>query len=105
MMYHTETIAAGTRFYWQICLRDTTDIETGAVLAILQKWLSGFSQVGGNARVGHGKLKVEFEEPRVVDSDVKFTNSDFVTYINKAEDAKKDVTSLFEKEVSKTLFG
>lgn len=104
MMYHMETLVAGTRFYWKICLRDTTDIETGAFLSILQSWAAQSSQVGGNGRVGHGKLKVELTETSVVDSEMKFENSDFVTYIDKANEAKKDVTDYFEKGVSKTLF-
>lgn len=104
MMYHTETLVAGTRFYWKICLRDTTDIETGAFLSILQSWSNQSSQVGGNGRVGHGRLKVDLTETSVIDSEIEFTNSDFVTYIDKANEAKKDVTNYFEKVVSKTIF-
>lgn len=104
MMYHIETLVTGTRFYWKICLRDTTDIETGAFLSILQSWAAQSSQVGGNGRVGHGRLKVELNETSVVDSEIEFENSDFVTYINKANSAKKDVTDYFEKDVSKELF-
>lgn len=104
MMYHIETLVAGTRFYWKVCLRDTTDIETGAFLSTIQSWANQSSQVGGNGRVGHGKLKVELTETSVVDSEMEFTNSDFVTYIDKAKEAKKDVTDFFEKGASKTLF-
>lgn len=104
MMYHIETLVSGTRFYWKICLRDTTDIETGAFLSILQSWAAQSSQVGGNGRVGHGKLRVELTETSVVDSEMKFENSDFVTYIDKANEAKKDVTDYFEQGVSKKLF-
>lgn len=104
MMYHTETLVAGTRFYWKICLRDTNEVETGAFLSILQSWSNQSSQVGGNGRVGHGKLKIDLTETSVVDSEMKFENSDFVTYINKASEAKKDVTDYFDKGVSKKLF-
>ena len=104
MMYHTETLVAGTRFYWKVCLRDTTDIETGAFLSILQSWANQSSQVGGNGRVGHGRLKVDLTETSVIDSEIEFKNSDFVTYIDKAKEAKKDVTGYFEKGASKTLF-
>lgn len=104
MMYHIETIVSGTRFYWKICLRDTTDIETGAFLSILQSWSAQSSQIGGNGRVGHGKLKVDLTETSVVDSEVEFRNSDFVSYIDKANEAKKDVTNYFEKHLNKTLF-
>lgn len=104
MMYHIETLVSGTRFYWKICLRDTTDIETGAFLSILQSWVAQSSQVGGNGRVGHGRLKVELTETSVVDSEMEFENSDFVTYIDKANAAKKDATDYFEKGVSGKLF-
>jgi len=104
MMYHIETLVPGTRFYWKVCLRDTTDIETGAFLSILQIWANQSSQVGGNGRVGHGRLKVDLTETYVIDSEIEFTNSDFVTYIDKAKEAKKDVTGYFEKGASKTLF-
>ena len=104
MMYHTETLVAGTRFYWKVCLRDTTEIETGAFLSILQSWAVQSSQVGGNGRVGHGRLKVDLTETSVVDSEMKFENSDFVTYIDKAKESKKDVTDYFDKGVSKNLF-
>jgi CRISPR/Cas system CSM-associated protein Csm3 (group 7 of RAMP superfamily) len=104
MMYHIETLVAGTRFYWKICLRDTSDIETGAFLSTIQSWANQSSQVGGNGRVGHGKLKVDLTETSVVDSEMEFTNSDFVTFINKANEAKKDVTEFFEKGATKTLF-
>lgn len=104
MMYNIETLVAGTRFYWKICLRDTTDIETGAFLSILQSWAAQSSQVGGNGRVGHGRLRVDLTETSVVDSEMKFENSDFVSYIDKATEAKKDVTDYFEKGVSKNLF-
>jgi len=105
MMFHTETLVAGTRFYWKICLRDTTDIETGAFLSILQSWSNQSSQVGGNGRVGHGRLKIDLTETSVIDSEIEFNNSDFVTYIDKAKEAKKNVTEFFEKGASKTLFG
>lgn len=104
MMYNTETLVTGTRFYWKVCLRDTTDIETGAFLSILQSWASQSSQIGGNGRIGLGRLKIDLTETSVVDSDMKFENSDFVTYIDKANEVKKDVTGYFENGVSKNLF-
>lgn len=104
MMYYTETLVAGTRFYWKVCLRDTTDIETGAFLSILQSWSQQSSQVGGNGRVGHGRLKVEMKDTSVIDSEIKFENSDFVTYMDMAKEAKRDVTEYFEAGSTKELF-
>ena len=105
MMYQVETLAAGTRFYWKICLRDTNEIETGAFLSTLNSWTKQASQVGGNGRVGHGALKVELTETSVVDSDLPFKNTDFVTYVDCYKAAKKDVSAYFEKGISKSIFG
>src|SRR5690606_15768388 len=104
MKYDTETIAAGTKFYWRICLKDTNDIETGAFLQTLSTWAEQNSQVGGNGRVGHGALKLEIKETKVIDSDLDFQNEDFVKYIDGYKEKKKDVSSYFEKGISKTLF-
>lgn len=104
MMYHTETIAAGTRFYWRVCLRDTSDVETGAFLSTLQKWSEQASQVGGNGRIGHGALKLDLIETKAIDSEAVFADSEFVTFIGKYDDAKKDVTAYFEDGLSKKLF-
>jgi len=104
MMYNTETLAAGTRFYWKVCLMDTTDIETGAFLSTIQSWANQASQVGGNGRVGMGHLKIDLSHTTVVDSEVEFNNSDFVKYIDAANEAKKDVTEFFETGGSKKLF-
>lgn len=104
MMYETETLAAGTKFYWRIVLKDTTDEETGAFLQTLNTWAEQNSQVGGNGRVGHGALKLEIKETKVVDSDLDFSNDDFVKYIDSYKEKKKDVSDYFEKGISKTLF-
>lgn len=104
MKYDTETIAAGTKFYWRICLKDTTDIETGAFLQTLNTWAEQNSQVGGNGRVGHGALKLEIKETKVIDSELDFQNEDFVKYIDGYKEKKKDVSAYFEKGISKSLF-
>jgi hypothetical protein len=104
MMYHTETLVSGTKFYWKICLRDTTDKETGAFLSLIQQWAKQSSQVGGNGRVGHGKLKLDLQETYVVDSEIEFKNSDFVNYINAAEEAKTDTNEYFEQGLQEEFF-
>lgn len=98
MMYHTETLAAGTRFFWRICLMDTTDKETGAFLHTMQKWTELSSQIGGNGRVGHGAVRVELKETQVLDSELDFHNEDFVRFIGEYENNKADVGKYFEKK-------
>jgi len=104
MKYDIETLAAGTKFYWRVCLKDTTDQETGAFLQTLQTWSDMNSQVGGNGRIGHGSLKLEIKETKVIDSELDFKNEDFVTFIDAYKEKKKDVSSYFEKGISKGLF-
>lgn len=105
MKYDTETIVAGTKFYWKVCLKDTTDTETGAFLQTLNTWAEQCSQVGGNGRVGHGALKLEIKETKVIDSELDFKNDDFVQYIDTYKKQKQDVSGYFEKGISKELFG
>lgn len=103
MMYNTETIAAGTKFYWKISLRDTTDIETGAFLSTLQKWSEELSQAGGNGRVGHGALRLDLKETKVIDSDLDFENNDFVNFIDQFKKSKKDSSAFIENNIIENL--
>ena len=104
MMYFMETFTAGMKFYWKIGLRDCTDEQTGAFLSYLNKWLEMPFPIGGNGRIGLGDIKVDFYNTKVVDSEVKFDNDEFVVFIDKYNETKKDVSAYFEKGVSKTLF-
>ncbi len=97
MIYHIETIAAGTRFYWRICLRDTTDTETGVFLNLLNSWGQQSAQVGGNARVGHGIMKIEVSDTHVIDSDIDFKDDDFVRYSEIANTSKIDMRAYLEE--------
>lgn len=69
MMYYVETLAAGTPFYWQVCLRDVTDIEFEAFVCALAEW-SKRPVIGGKANVGMGQVMVRFEDWISIDSRV-----------------------------------
>lgn len=105
MMYKVETIAAGTKFYWKVCLRDTNDIETGVFLQLIESWLNQSSQIGGNGRIGDGLLKLEIKSTGVVDSDVDFNNSDFVKYKELADKKETNIPELLNGNVATDLFG
>ncbi len=69
MMYHVESFAAGTRFFWELFLDDATDIEFEALIAALAEW-SKAPYIGGRSAVGLGKVAVNFDrwfrvEPRI----------------------------------------
>lgn len=104
MKYYIETLVAGIQFYWQICLIDMDDMETGAFLSILQKFANTPYVLGGNGRVGLGDIKIEILETKTIDSDVDFKNEDFVKYIETFKENKKDVSNYFESGAMNELF-
>jgi CRISPR type IV-associated protein Csf2 len=78
MMYYIETLAAGTRFYWGITLRDVTDVEFEAFLIVLNE----FSQrpyIGGKANVGHGHVSLNFAGWYSIDSRLVEANASAVS--------------------------
>jgi len=61
MRYHVETIAAGTRLFWDITLDDVTDVEFEAFCVTLAQF-ARFPYIGGKSGVGHGKVEVHFDK-------------------------------------------
>jgi len=104
MQYYTETIAAGTKFYWKLCIEDANDVETGAFLNILQKFADTPYVLGGNGRMGLGDIKIEIVNTSTIDSAVDFKNDDFVKFIDDYKTAKKDATNYFDSGEAKELF-
>ena len=105
MMYFSETLKAGTKLYWQITLQDPTEAELGSFLMFLDIYVNEPFSLGGNGRIGHGDIKLDFHKTETIDSQMKFKNSDFVKYMDAAKEAKEDMTSFFEKgKIVKNLF-
>ncbi len=69
MMYYVETLAAGTRFYWSLVLDDPTDVEFDAFVTCLVEF-SKRPYIGAKSGVGLGKVAVEFNGWRTIDSRV-----------------------------------
>ena len=67
MMYHVETLAAGTRFYWEVVLDDPTPLEYEAFMTCLAQF-SQMPYVGGKSSVGLGEIKVDFRNWIKIDS-------------------------------------
>jgi hypothetical protein len=67
MMYYTETIAAGTKFFWKIALEDVTDVEFEAFLTTLLYW-SKFATVGGKSATGLGEIAIKMDKWIEIDS-------------------------------------
>lgn len=69
MRYYVETLAAGSRLYWEISLDDVTDLEREAFFVTLAEF-SRFPYIGGKSSVGHGKISVKFDNWIEIDSRV-----------------------------------
>ena len=61
MRYYVETIAAGTRLYWDVALDDVTDVEFDAFCVTLAEF-SKWPYIGGKSGVGHGKVAIRFDK-------------------------------------------
>jgi CRISPR type IV-associated protein Csf2 len=69
MRYFVETLAAGTRFFWDITLDDAGELEFEAFCVALAEF-GRMPFIGGKSSVGHGKVSVKFDkwleiEPRL----------------------------------------
>lgn len=60
MRYFVETLAAGTRFYWELTLDDVTDLEFEAFAVTLAEF-GRAPYIGGKSGVGHGKVAINFD--------------------------------------------
>lgn len=60
MRYFVETLAAGTRLFWDITLDDVTDLEFEAFAVTLAEF-GRQPYIGGKSGVGHGKVEIHFD--------------------------------------------
>lgn len=67
MIYRTETLAAGTQFYWKITLEDATDVEFESFINTLLVF-SKSPFLGGRSAIGHGEISVKFDNWIEIDS-------------------------------------
>lgn len=78
MMYRVETLAAGTKFYWKICLEDVTDIEFESFISSIIEF-SRNPHIGGKSAVGHGEISIKLGKWIEVDSRVKLEGKEIDT--------------------------
>jgi hypothetical protein len=60
MRYYVETLAAGTRLFWDLALDDVDALEFDAFCVTLAEF-GRFPYIGGKSGVGHGKVAIHFE--------------------------------------------
>lgn len=61
MRYEVEVVAPGSEFAWEIRVHDADDIEVGAFYTAIAEFCKN-PYVGGKSAIGHGKVKIEFDE-------------------------------------------
>lgn len=61
MRYYVETLAAGTRLFWDIILDDVNQLEFEAFAVTLAEF-SRYPYIGGKSAVGHGKIRIVFDK-------------------------------------------
>jgi hypothetical protein len=63
MIYHIETLAAGTPFYWKVILEDVTPQEFDFFVSVVRQF-NRIPIVGGKGAVGFGQIDLEHVEWR-----------------------------------------
>lgn len=75
MRYYVETLAAGTRLYWDVTLEGVTDLEFEAFCVALAEF-SRFPYLGGKSGVGHGKVAIRFDKWVDIDPRTRATGTE-----------------------------
>lgn len=75
MMYHTETLSAGTQFFWKIIAEDVTDVEFEALICTLLEF-SKAPYIGGKSAVGHGEIAIKMDRWIEIDSRVNLQGTE-----------------------------
>lgn len=75
MRYHCETFAAGTRFFAEFILKEPTDVEYEAFMITLAEF-SRMPFIGGKSSVGHGKIKMKFENWTEINPNLALTGTE-----------------------------
>ncbi|MCK4825565.1 hypothetical protein KA005_57990 [bacterium] len=67
MIYAGESVIPGALFYHNLTLYNVSPLEVGAALHSLGLWQNSGGTIGGSARIGHGKLKIDYWLDGLVD--------------------------------------
>jgi hypothetical protein len=58
MIYSGQAVTRGALFHHGFVLKHVSDLELGCLLLSLRLWQASGGTIGGNARLGHGRLKL-----------------------------------------------
>jgi CRISPR type IV-associated protein Csf2 len=100
MRYYVETIAAGTRLFWELSLDDVTDLEFEAFCVTLAEF-GRFPYLGGKSGVGHGKVSIQFDkwvniDPRMAPQGAELSFSLGTQYIQHLQSKGDAIRSLID---------
>jgi hypothetical protein len=97
MIYSGQSVIRGAIFHHGFVLKNATDIELGCLLLSLRLWKHNGGTIGGNARLGHGRLEmslVDFEDDgTAVDAYISHVDSvkdKAIAWLTDAFEAKKE---------------
>jgi CRISPR type IV-associated protein Csf2 len=98
MRYFVETLAAGTRLFWEITLDDVTDLEFEAFAVCLAEF-GRWPYIGGKSGVGHGKIAIHFDQwleinPRIAPTGQEVGLPLGNAYMNHLKSHAEDIRSL-----------
>lgn len=96
MIYHVETISAGTPFYWKVVLEDVTPEEFDFFLSVIQRF-KNIPVVGGKSATGFGQIEFEdvswrdvTKEGDVLTDVTETTESLYVNFVKNNKNGIKD---------------
>lgn len=101
MIYYTETMAAGTPFYWRVVLEDVTDEEFDLFLTVMSRF-ERVPVTGGKGSVGFGQIQIEQAEWKEMikqDNSLSIVNETTESLYMRYISDKKDSISAFMKKI------
>lgn len=102
MIYSGQAVTRGAVFHHGFVLNHASDLELGCLLLSLRLWQSQGGTIGGNARLGHGRLQLtiisDLDQDTLVDQYVQHVDSVKADSIQWLQDAFTAKAELREKK-------
>lgn len=83
MIYSGQCVTRGALFYHGFVLKHVNTLELGCLLLALRLWQASGGTIGGNARLGHGRLKTTLIDQ--IDSEDAV--QEYVSHVDESKDA------------------
>lgn len=86
MIYSGQAVSRGAVFHHGFVLKHASPIELGCLLLSVRLWQASGGTVGGSARLGHGRLRLQWVD--MIDSDELVT-----AYVDYADSVREDAVA------------